>query len=73
MHKNTTIMRSDCRNNPCTCTSDEEWSCLTDQWNKFDRPAQEEKQDETNQKFKESVEIGDIKEAQRLLPEVKLK
>ena len=32
-----------CREEYCTCTSDEAWSCLTSQWNKYDRPGEEAK------------------------------
>lgn len=60
-----------CRYDPCTCTSDEKWSCLTEQWNKFDRPAEEEEEKKTTVEFKEAVKNGDLKKAQRLLPNVK--
>ncbi len=63
---------AECRREFCTCTSDEKWSCLTDQWNEFDKPAEQEKQKETNQKFLKAVESGNTEEAKKLLPEITL-
>ncbi len=63
----------ECRNNPCTCTSEEKWSCLTTQWNQLDRPQEEEEEKKIIKNFKEAIEKGDIKLAQKLLPDVEFK
>lgn len=64
---------SECRNSPCTCTSDEKWSCLTSQWNKFDRPAEEEQEKEDIEQFKKAVKNGDQTKAKALLSKVQFK
>lgn len=66
-------MSNRCRYETCTCTSDEEWSCLTTQWNQFDRPREEEQEKKDQKAFIEAVEKGDMYKAQKLLSKIKFK
>lgn len=63
----------ECRNKPCTCTSDEKWSCLTSQWNEFDRPVEEEQEKNETVQFKKAIEKGDLTKVKELLPKIKFK
>ena len=62
-----------CKEDYCTCTSDEAWSCLTSQWNKHERPKEEAIEKKQTYKFKKAIEKGDIELAQKLLPKIKFK
>ena len=66
-------MLGKCRYNPCTCTSDEKWVCLSDQYNEFDRVDDELKLKKINEQFIKAVEDGDIIKAKKLLHKVSFK
>lgn len=64
---------NECRREHCTCTTDEQWSCLTDQKNEFDRPDEEKEEKKVTREFKEAVMNRDMAKITELFPKVRFK